>query len=175
MAGRARCCAMTSSVLGQKETDPRGLRGSAGSRKVPDTKIKKATTLVVAQDNLSASSSRTSSPSSLLASVDHLLLATHWRLYRHTHVADVNRRDRKEFRRSSAERHSGGAPRRAVGAPPERRRRFRSRGSPAGSAPRRRDCRRSRCTPRGGSRLVYVRLTQAPGRGTHTASRDNRR
>jgi hypothetical protein len=39
--------------------------------------IKKATTVVVAQDNLSASSSRTSSPSSLLASVDHLLLATH--------------------------------------------------------------------------------------------------
>jgi hypothetical protein len=37
----------------------------------------KATTVVVAQDNLSASSSRTSSPSSLLASVDHLLLATH--------------------------------------------------------------------------------------------------
>jgi hypothetical protein len=37
----------------------------------------KATTFVVAQDNLSASSSRTSSPSSLLASVDHLLLATH--------------------------------------------------------------------------------------------------
>src|SRR5438132_111452 len=150
---------MPSSVLGQKETDPRGLRGSAGSRKVPDSKskkrrlssplrttlvlllrgllrlllcwhqwitsswplidgyidtltslmsteltgksssgrrrnlgprsriggfakgarleIKKATTLVAAQDNLSASSSRTSSPSSLLASVDHLLLATH--------------------------------------------------------------------------------------------------
>lgn len=51
-------------ATGEKETDPRGLRGSAGSRKVPDTKIKKATTLVVAQDNLSASSSRTSSPSS---------------------------------------------------------------------------------------------------------------
>jgi hypothetical protein len=66
-----------SSVLGQKETDPRGLRGSAGSRKVPDTKIKKATTVVVAQDNLSASSSRTSSPSSLLALGNHLLLATH--------------------------------------------------------------------------------------------------
>src|SRR5207245_1743245 len=123
--------------------------------------IKKATTLVVAQDNLSASSSRTSSPSSLLASVDHLLLATHWRLYRHTHVADVNRRDRKEFRRSSGERHSASARRRAVGAPPERRQRFRSRGSPARSAPRRRDCHRSRCTPRGGSRLVYVRLTPA--------------
>jgi len=65
------------SVQGKKKTDPRGLRGSAGSRKVPDSKIKKATTDVVAQDNLSASSSRTSSPSSLLASVDHLLLATH--------------------------------------------------------------------------------------------------
>jgi hypothetical protein len=65
------------SVQGKKKTDPRGLRGSAGSRKVPGSKIKKATTDVVAQDNLSASSSRTSSPSSLLASVDHLLLATH--------------------------------------------------------------------------------------------------
>jgi hypothetical protein len=65
------------SVLGQKETDPRGLRGSAGSRKVPDSKIKKATTVVAAQDNLSASSSRTSSPSSLLALGNHLLLATH--------------------------------------------------------------------------------------------------
>src|SRR5438093_12180810 len=32
---------MPSSVLGQKETDPRGLRGSAGSRKVPDSKSKK--------------------------------------------------------------------------------------------------------------------------------------
>src|SRR5438093_12116009 len=41
-----------SSVLGQKETDPRGLRGSAGSRKVPDSKIKKATTLVVAKTTL---------------------------------------------------------------------------------------------------------------------------
>jgi hypothetical protein len=39
--------------------------------------IKKATTVVVAQDNLSASSSRTSSPSSLLALGNHLLLATH--------------------------------------------------------------------------------------------------
>jgi len=39
--------------------------------------IKKATTLVVAQDTLSASSSRTSSPSSLLALGNHLLLATH--------------------------------------------------------------------------------------------------
>jgi len=39
--GRDRGCAMTSSVLGQKETDPRGLRGSAGSRKVPGTKSKK--------------------------------------------------------------------------------------------------------------------------------------
>jgi len=39
--------------------------------------IKKATTLIVAQDNLSASSSRTSSPSSLLALGNHLLLATH--------------------------------------------------------------------------------------------------
>jgi hypothetical protein len=48
-----------------------------GLRKVPDAKIKKATTLVVAQDNLSASSSRTSSPSSLLALGNHLLLATH--------------------------------------------------------------------------------------------------
>src|SRR5437899_13002873 len=32
---------MTSRVLGQEETDPRGLRGSAGSRKVPDSKSKK--------------------------------------------------------------------------------------------------------------------------------------
>jgi hypothetical protein len=39
--------------------------------------IKKATTPVVAQDTLSASSSRTSSPSSLLALGNHLLLATH--------------------------------------------------------------------------------------------------
>src|SRR5439155_26484153 len=65
--------------------------------------IKKATTLVAAQDNLSAFSSRTSSPSSLLASVDHLLLATHCRLYRHTHVLDVNSADRKELKRSLAE------------------------------------------------------------------------
>jgi hypothetical protein len=48
MAGTELCRAMSSSVLGQKETDPRGLRGSAGSRKVPDAKIKKATTFVVA-------------------------------------------------------------------------------------------------------------------------------
>src|SRR6267143_6864522 len=41
MGGRARRCAIRSSVLGQKETDPRGLRGSAGSRKVPDSKSKK--------------------------------------------------------------------------------------------------------------------------------------
>src|SRR5256885_13564723 len=41
MAGSERRCAMASSLLGQKETDPRGLRGSAGSRKVPGTKTKK--------------------------------------------------------------------------------------------------------------------------------------
>src|SRR3989442_773801 len=62
----------------QKETDPRGLRGSAGSRKVPDAQKRRATTFVVAHEsNFTSSSWTTSSPSSSLASVDHLLQAKH--------------------------------------------------------------------------------------------------
>src|SRR5439155_23121481 len=83
----------------EKKTDPRGLRGSAGSRKVPDSRNQKATTLVVAHDRSTSSSSRTSSSSSSLALVALLLLATPWRLYRHTHVSNVNTCDLSDIRR----------------------------------------------------------------------------
>src|SRR5256885_10213797 len=75
--------------VAEKKTDPRGLRGSVGSRKVPDRENKNAA--------LCAAVSRLLLLRGLLRALlllrwhsDHLLLAMRCSVYRHRHVRNVN-------------------------------------------------------------------------------------
>src|SRR5581483_7283840 len=78
---RARCAG--------NKTDPRGLRGSVGSRKVPRPRNEKRDA-IASQSDLLLLRGLLRSLLLLGGHSDHLLLATRCSVYRHRHVANVN-------------------------------------------------------------------------------------